>query len=419
LTGAIGLDGLLFVVGSTTSGGVTEGVLMEIDAATGNVLSTDTYDAGTYNSFTSITTDGEQLYVAGVSGSSASHDQAVLLTYSTASTAPANLIVNGGFETNDLTGWTTGGDNPSVSAVSASYQNNDAPHHGAQEALIGGFTNDVTLSQSVATTAGQHYTVDFWLMNDAAANPAGDGSTNDFSATWNGTALMPTILNADAGSGYTEYQFDVTGAAGESTLQFAAQNTNGHWDLDDVSVRMGAPDTAQQMSDETNSVSGVSAADTLTVTAAGTNPVTGPTVTATAGAGTIEWQFEASNAQLDHLMGITQSYTVTDQNNSAVSQTVAVSVGGAGNDQFTFSAGVGADTMLNFSTISNAQGHYAGDTIELNNFTDITSVSAVLAHLSADSHGNAVVDLGNHDSITFQGVSVAVIQANASHIFQT
>jgi hypothetical protein len=29
-----------------------------------------------------------------------------------------------------------------------------------------------------------------------------------------------------------------------------------------------------------------------------------------------------------------------------------------------------------------------------------------------------MVDLGNHDSITFQGVSVAVIQANASHIFQ-
>jgi Ca2+-binding RTX toxin-like protein len=116
-------------------------------------------------------------------------------------------------------------------------------------------------------------------------------------------------------------------------------------------------------------------------------------------------------------MGMTQSYTVADQN-ANVSQTVAVSVGGAGNDQFTFGAGVGADTMLNFSTITNAQGHYAGDTVELNNFTAITSVSDVLAHLSADSHGNAMVDLGNHDSITFQGVSVAVIQANASHIFQ-
>jgi hypothetical protein len=116
-------------------------------------------------------------------------------------------------------------------------------------------------------------------------------------------------------------------------------------------------------------------------------------------------------------MGMTQSFTLADQNNPAVSQTVAVSVGGNDNDQFVFHAGVGADTMVNFSTLTTAQGAYAGDTIELANFTGITSPSDVLNHLSADGHGNAVVDLGNHDSITFQGLSVAQIQANASHIF--
>ena len=82
LTSAVGVDGLLYVVGSTTIGGVTEGVLMEIDPSNGHVLSTVDYEAGAYNTFTSVTTDGQQLYVAGESGSSASQDQAVLLTYS-------------------------------------------------------------------------------------------------------------------------------------------------------------------------------------------------------------------------------------------------------------------------------------------------------------------------------------------------
>jgi hypothetical protein len=239
---------------------------------------------------------------------------------------------------------------------------------------------------------------------------------NDFSASWNGTTLM-SLTDVGHQSNYTEYQFDVTGAAGSSssTLEFSGSNGNGFWDVDDVSVLQGAPNTVQQMSDATTAVSGVNATDTLTVTppqnALGT-------VSATAGNGTVEWQFQATNAQLDHLMGLTQSFTVADTNNANVSQTVAVSVGGNGNDQFVFHAGVGADTMVNFSTLTTAQGTYAGDTIALEQFNGIASVADVLTHLGADSHGNAVVDLGNHDSITFQGLSVAQIQANASHIFQ-
>jgi hypothetical protein len=81
LTGSVVVDGRLFVVGSEASGGSTEGVVMEINPANGSVISTITYDPGQYNAFSSITTDGHYLYVAGVSGSSTSNDQAVLLTY--------------------------------------------------------------------------------------------------------------------------------------------------------------------------------------------------------------------------------------------------------------------------------------------------------------------------------------------------
>ena len=70
LSGAVTLNGELYVIGSTTSGGITEGVLMEIDPTTGAVISTVTYDPGQYNNFTSITTDGHYLYIGGVTGTS-------------------------------------------------------------------------------------------------------------------------------------------------------------------------------------------------------------------------------------------------------------------------------------------------------------------------------------------------------------
>ena len=81
LNGAITIDGDLFVVGTSTNAGVSEGVLMEINPTSGAVIATQTYDAAPYNSFTSVTSDGHYLYVGGVSGASSSSDQAVLLTY--------------------------------------------------------------------------------------------------------------------------------------------------------------------------------------------------------------------------------------------------------------------------------------------------------------------------------------------------
>ncbi len=91
LTGAVAVDGRLFAVGYTVSGSATEGVLMEINPSNGSVISTTTYDAASYNSFTSITTDGQYLYVGGVSGSSSTSDQAVLLTYDIGGTSTATV----------------------------------------------------------------------------------------------------------------------------------------------------------------------------------------------------------------------------------------------------------------------------------------------------------------------------------------
>ena len=87
LNAAVTLNGHLYVVGSTTDGGNTDGVLMEINPADGSVISATTYGGSLYNSFNSITTDGHYLYVAGESKSFANGDNtvgqndAILLTY--------------------------------------------------------------------------------------------------------------------------------------------------------------------------------------------------------------------------------------------------------------------------------------------------------------------------------------------------
>ncbi|MEO6841518.1 MAG: VCBS domain-containing protein [Bradyrhizobium sp.] len=416
--------------GSATALTIT-GSLVEI-----NTFLADTQHGVTYTPATGLIHDVTLTVTAndhgatGAGGAMDSAPQPVLLDLVSDGlpASHANLIVNGGFETGDFSGWRLGSDigdsnaigiNFLVGSVRAENQGSgDMAHHGQAEALFGGIGDDVTLSQSqtVATNANEHYTVDFWVMNDTSASSGEDGrGSNDFSASWNGSALMPTIVNADQSSSYTEYQFDVTGVAGHSTLEFSARNDDGYWNLDDVSVREGAPDTVNQLTDETISVSGVHAGDALTVTPADSNSL--GMVTAVAGSGTIEWQFAASNAQLDHLMALTQTYTVSDANDPAVAQTVAVSIGGLGHDQFVFNPGIGADTMVNFNTVSNSQGTYVGDTVELDNFSNIQSVSDVLHNLGTDAHGNAVVDLGNHDSITFQGINAATIQANAMHMF--
>ena len=67
------------------------------------------------------------------------------------------------------------------------------------------------LSQSIQTTAGQHYTLDFWLANLG-------GGPNDFTVKWNGQSLL-ALTNA-AVQGYTEYTYDVVGTAGTSQLEF-------------------------------------------------------------------------------------------------------------------------------------------------------------------------------------------------------
>ena len=137
-----------------------------------------------------------------------------------------NLVTNGSFETDSLSGWTLGGNSAVVSAGPQLFVDTTA-ESGAYAAAFGSVGSDGTLSQTIATTAGQTYTLSFWLENEAAG-------ANDFKATWNGQTLLS--LTSAAQSGYTQYTYTVTATAAASTLQFSARNDPKQWDLDNISL---------------------------------------------------------------------------------------------------------------------------------------------------------------------------------------
>jgi hypothetical protein len=159
-------------------------------------------------------------------------------------TAAADLVTNGGFETVNLQGgppigWTLV-DSSNSSYVSGTWYG-QAPYSGDYQMLLGPWTVSGSLTQTLVTTAGQSYNLQFYLANDFAP-PV--GSVNNFAVSWGGVALSGSgtsalpINNADPFA-YTEYNFTVVAPAGFSTdLQFATQNDEGYFYLDNVSVNV-------------------------------------------------------------------------------------------------------------------------------------------------------------------------------------
>lgn len=79
-----------------------------------------------------------------------------------------NLVVNPGFETGDLTGWT-------LTNNEDSFVGDYDPHTGSYDLQLENSGSDAILSQTITDIAGQNYTFSFWVR------PDGD-QPSDFSA---------------------------------------------------------------------------------------------------------------------------------------------------------------------------------------------------------------------------------------------
>jgi hypothetical protein len=132
------------------------------------------------------------------------------------------------------------------------------------------------------------------------------------------------------------------------------------------------------------------------------------------GNASVDWGFSLGNEQtgLATAETVTQSYgvSVTDPQYPAtdVNQTVSVSIGGPGNDNFVFAPGIGADTIANFNP--------QHDTIELDHFANAQNVQELQSLITSDAHGDAVIDLGHNDSITLPGMSPAELHAALQNV---
>ena len=159
---------------------------------------------------------------------------AVAVAFSFAHPAKANLITNPGFETGDFTGWTKVGLADVIGTNSGI-----APHSGNFQARL--FTG--TLTQSVATTTGASYTINFFLAL------ASNQSHNSFSVSWGGVPILN--LTNQSPFGYTEYSFTETASTASTALVFSYNVVIPFsvWFLDDVSVTpAGVPDGGSTVS---------------------------------------------------------------------------------------------------------------------------------------------------------------------------
>jgi hypothetical protein len=143
--------------------------------------------------------------------------------------AQADLIVNGGFETGDFTGW-------SISDPNGTAIDNADPFAGAFDAALGSGGGDGTLVQTLSTVPGVTYTITFELQNQDSTLGQIPGFTDFFSLAFGNSQLFSSdgIL---PGPGYNTFAFNVTATAPRTLLSFTEENDLSVWNLDSVSVQ--------------------------------------------------------------------------------------------------------------------------------------------------------------------------------------
>jgi hypothetical protein len=150
---------------------------------------------------------------------------AAMLAFGAAQAGAA--VNNGDFETGDLSGWTLNG------STETNWVDTGVQHGGDYAAALGEFGATATLSQSLATVAGQTYTVSFWLAN-LGGSEANINTVSSFEVLAGGNSLW--LLSDKTATDYTAYLVHFIATAGSTELVFAARHDENFWLLDDISV---------------------------------------------------------------------------------------------------------------------------------------------------------------------------------------
>ena len=136
------------------------------------------------------------------------------------------LVVNGGFETGNFSGWSRSG-NTDFSSVVSGTAGGDSVHSGQGAAQFGPSTLGY-ISQTLPTTPGASYLISCWLDADDS------GTGNEFVVSWDGTTLL-NLTNLSA-LGWQNFLFVASAAGANAPLKFGFQSPSGYLHFDDASV---------------------------------------------------------------------------------------------------------------------------------------------------------------------------------------
>jgi len=135
-----------------------------------------------------------------------------------------NLVANGGFESS-LAGWSTSG----FVSLGYDYQVDSGLAHSGSNSFAGGAIESLGfLSQTLATTPGRSYNIDFWLASDGFFE-------NELQVLWNGAVVFDRKDLFP--QGFTQVVIDPLATGPTSLLAFGFRNDSGLLHIDDVSVR--------------------------------------------------------------------------------------------------------------------------------------------------------------------------------------
>ena len=139
------------------------------------------------------------------------------------------VIQNGGFETGDLTGWTSTG-NTTYNDVLDLINYPSYVHSGSYGMALGAIGSLGYVSQLLNTISNRPYLISFWLANPTVGTP------NEFVVQWDGRTLFDQV---DMGVfAWTQMQFVLLATDSTTRLTFGAYNDYGAFGFDEISAQL-------------------------------------------------------------------------------------------------------------------------------------------------------------------------------------